>query len=439
MSKMQLAIVGRPNVGKSTLFNKIVGERISIVHDSPGVTRDRIVSEASWNGVDFNIIDTGGLDLSSDEMIPEMIRYQTELAIDIADSIVFVVDGTVGMTKEDMEVALMLKKTTKPVIVAVNKIDNVEMMADSYEFYSLGFDTLVPISSIHGKGTGDLLDEIVNSFPKGANEEDEDDSLSIAIIGKPNVGKSSILNAFAKDNRTIVSDMEGTTRDAIDEKIVINGKEYNFIDTAGIRKYSKIYDEIEKYSYIRSVSAVERAKVVLIVIDIEKGVTNQDARIAGIAHEVGKSIIIVMNKWDKIKKETNTMREFESEVREKLAYLSYAPIIFTSAMTKRGLKEIITKIDKIYDNATRRLTTSVLNNVIGQAMLMNQPPSDKGKRLKIYYSTQVAVLPPTFVIFVNDAELFHFSYQRYIENQLRENFDFEGTSIHLIIREREEE
>lgn len=439
MSKPQLAIVGRPNVGKSTLFNRIIGERISIVHDSPGVTRDRIVQDTSWNGVEFSIIDTGGLDLNTDELIPEMIRYQTKLAIDIADSIVFVVDARVGLTEDDMQVALMLKKTSKPVIVAVNKIDNLEMTADAYEFYSLGFDILVPVSSVHGRGTGDLLDHIVDSFPKEILESEEDDILSIAIIGKPNVGKSSILNAITGDDRTIVSNIAGTTRDAIDEKVVIDGKKYNFIDTAGIRKYSKIVEEVERYSYIRSVSAVERAKVVLVVIDAVEEVTNQDAKIAGIAHEAGKCVIIIVNKWDAVKKDTKTMREYEKNIREKLAFLDYAPIIFTSAKTKRGLNDVIEKVNVIYENATKRLTTSVLNNVIGQAILINQPPSDKGKRLKIFYVTQVSVLPPTFVIFVNDQDLFHFSYQRYIENQLRENFDFEGTSVHLIIREKEED
>lgn len=439
MAKPQVAIIGRPNVGKSTLFNKIIGTRISIVDDTPGVTRDRIVATSSWNGVEFNLIDTGGLDLDSDEIIPEMMRYQTRLAIDIADVIIFVVDGTVGLTKEDMQVGLMLKKTAKPVIVAVNKTDNAEMIANSYEFYSLGYDNLVTISSVHGTGTGDLLDEVVKSIPKEIIENDKEDLINVAIIGQPNVGKSSILNGITGEKRTIVSDIAGTTRDAIDEKVVIDGKEYNFIDTAGIRKYSKIYDNIEKYSYLRSVSAVERADIALVVIDAKVGVRNQDARIAGIAHEAGKCVILIINKWDLVEKDSKTINEFEKQIRTRLSYLDYAPIIFVSAKTGKRLIEITKKIDTVYENATKRLTTGVLNTVIGRATLINQPPSDKGKRLKIYYSTQVSVLPPTFVIFVNDGELFHFSYKRYIENQLRENFGFEGTPIHLIIREKSDE
>lgn len=438
MSNPQVAIIGRPNVGKSTLFNRIIGQRISITADTPGVTRDRILAHSSWNAKPFTLIDTGGLDLKSEEFITSRIREQSQLAIEIADVIIFVADGRTGPTNEEIEIAKILKKSNKPVILAANKIDNMQYGAEFYDFYKMGFDEVIAVSSIHGTGTGDLLDEVVRNFPVG-DEEEEDDTIKVAIIGRPNVGKSSLLNAMAGEGRVVVSPISGTTTDSIDQIVEIDGKKYDFIDTAGIRKKSKITEDVEHYSYLRSVAAVDRAEVIILVINAEDLVINQDTRIAGIAHEEGKAVIIAVNKWDAIKKDTYTMKEYEEEIRTKLAFMSYAPTIFISAIDGTRLPKLVDLIDNVYESATKRLTTGVLNEVIGYATMMNQPPSDKGKRLKIYYATQVGVLPPAFVLFVNDKELFHFSYKRYIENQLREHFGFEGTPIHIMVREKDED
>ena len=436
--KKTVAIVGRPNVGKSTLFNRLVGEKISIVEDTPGVTRDRIFADVSWLNYSFTLIDTGGIETDTDELIPGMMRKQAQIAIDMADVIMFVVDGKLGLVAQDFEVATLLRKSRKPIILVVNKVDNSKLPDDYYDFYQLGFENMYSISSTQGLGLGDLLDEIVALFPKEDLLETQDDSIKVAIIGKPNAGKSSILNAFVGEERTIVSPIAGTTRDAIDEKCEINGVEYTFIDTSGIRKKNKIYDNIEKYSVLRAYSAIERADVVLVVIDATTMVTEQDTKIAGLAHEAGKCVIIVVNKWDLIEKETNTMKEYTASVRNALAYMQYAPIEFISAKTGKRLNNVIETINKVYSQARKRLSTGVLNDIIGDAVMLNQPHSDKGKRLKIYYATQTGILPPTFVVFINDKELFHFSYQRYLENKLRESFGFEGTVIKMIAREKGE-
>ncbi len=434
--KKTVAIVGRPNVGKSTLFNRLVGERISIVEDTPGVTRDRIFADVSWLNYSFTLIDTGGIETDTDNLIPEMMRKQAQIAIDMADVIMFVVDGKAGLVPQDFEVAYIIRKSKKPFIVIVNKVDISRLTYDYYDFYQLGFDNMYAISSTQGLGLGDMLDEIVALFPKEELLEVEDNSIKVAIIGKPNAGKSSILNALIGEERTIVSPIAGTTRDAIDEKCNINGIDYTFIDTAGIRKKNKIYDNIEKYSVLRAYSAIEKADVVLVVIDATTMVTEQDTKIAGLAHEAGKCIIVVVNKWDLIQKETNTMRDYTSDVRNSLAYMQYAPVEFISAKTGKRLNNIVELINKVYESGRKRLSTGVLNDVIGDAVMLNQPPSDKGKRLKIYYATQTGVLPPTFVIFINDKELFHFSYQRYLENKIRESFGFDGTVIKIIPREK---
>lgn len=436
--KKTVAIVGRPNVGKSTLFNRLVGEKISIVEDTPGVTRDRIFADVSWLNYSFTLIDTGGIETDTDDLIPGMMRKQAQIAIDMADVIMFVVDGKLGLVAQDFEVATLLRKSRKPIILVVNKVDNSRLPDDYYDFYQLGFENMYSISSTQGLGLGDLLDEIVALFPKEDLLETEDESIKVAIIGKPNAGKSSILNAFVGEERTIVSPIAGTTRDAIDEKCEINGVEYTFIDTSGIRKKNKIYDNIEKYSVLRAYSAIERADVVLVVIDATTMVTEQDTKIAGLAHEAGKCVIIVVNKWDLIEKETNTMKEYTASVRNSLAYMQYAPIEFISAKTGKRLNNVIDTINRVYSQARKRLSTGVLNDIIGDAVMLNQPPSDKGKRLKIYYATQTGILPPTFVVFINDKELFHFSYQRYLENKLRESFGFEGTVIKMIAREKGE-
>lgn len=436
--KKTVAIVGRPNVGKSTLFNRLVGEKISIVEDTPGVTRDRIFADVSWLNYSFTLIDTGGIETDTDELIPGMMRKQAQIAIDMADVIMFVVDGKLGLVAQDFEVATLLRKSRKPIILVVNKVDNSKLPDDYYDFYQLGFENMYSISSTQGLGLGDLLDEIVALFPKEDLIETQDDSIKVAIIGKPNAGKSSILNAIVGEERTIVSPIAGTTRDAIDEKCEINKVEYTFIDTSGIRKKNKIYDNIEKYSVLRAYSAIERADVVLVVIDATTMVTEQDTKIAGLAHEAGKCVIIVVNKWDLIEKETNTMKEYTADVRNSLAYMQYAPIEFISAKTGKRLNNVIETINRVYSEARKRLSTGVLNDIIGDAVMLNQPPSDKGKRLKIYYATQTGVLPPTFVVFINDKELFHFSYQRYLENKLRESFGFEGTVIKMIAREKGE-
>lgn len=439
MSKPIVAIVGRPNVGKSTLFNALAGEMISIVKDTPGVTRDRIYAEVTWLNRNFTLIDTGGIEPDSKDIILSQMREQAQIAIDTADVIIFLTDVRQGLVDSDSKVADMLRRSGKPVILAVNKVDNFDkFMPDVYEFYNLGIGDPMPISSASRLGIGDMLDEVTRYFPEGNGEEAEDERPRIAIVGKPNVGKSSIVNKLLGKNRVIVSDIAGTTRDAIDTAIKYNGKEYVFIDTAGLRRKSKIKEELERYSIIRTVTAVERADVVLMVIDATEGVTEQDAKIAGIAHERGKGIIIVVNKWDAIEKNDKTMYEYEKDIRQTLSYMPYAEIMYVSAETGQRLNKLYEMIDIVMENQTLRVATGVLNEIMAEAVAMQQPPSDKGKRLKLYYITQVSVKPPTFVIFVNDKELMHFSYTRYLENKIREAFGFKGTSLKFFIRERKE-
>lgn len=439
MSKPVVAIVGRPNVGKSTLFNALAGEMISIVKDTPGVTRDRIYADVSWLDKDFTMIDTGGIEPESKDIILTQMREQAQIAIDTADVIVFITDVRQGLIDADSKVADMLRRSAKPVVLVVNKVDNFDkFMSDVYEFYNLGIGDPVPISAASRLGIGDMLDQVIAHFPEHAGEEEEDERPRIAIVGKPNVGKSSIVNKLLGEQRVIVSDIAGTTRDAIDTEIVHNGKEYIFIDTAGLRRKSKIKEELERYSIIRTVTAVERADVVLVVIDAAEGVTEQDAKIAGIAHERGKGVVIVVNKWDAIEKHDKTMREYENKVRQVLSFMPYAEIMYVSAETGQRLPKLFDTIDVVIDNQTMRVATGVLNEIMMEAVAMQQPPSDKGKRLKLYYITQVSVKPPTFVIFVNDKELMHFSYTRYLENKIREAFGFKGTSLKFFIRERKE-
>ena len=439
MSKPVVAIVGRPNVGKSTLFNALAGGMISIVKDTPGVTRDRIYADVSWLDREFTLIDTGGIEPESKDIILSQMREQAQIAIDTADVIMFLTDVRQGLVDADSKVADMLRRSSKPVLLVVNKVDNFEkFMPDVYEFYNLGIGEPYPISSASRLGLGDMLDELVQYFPEGTQEEEEDERPRVAIIGKPNVGKSSIINKLLGEQRVIVSDVAGTTRDAIDTDIVYNGKEYVFIDTAGLRRKSKIKEELERYSIIRAVSAVERSDVVLMVIDAVEGVTEQDAKIAGIAHERGKGMIIVVNKWDAIEKNDKTMREYEKEVRRVLSFMPYAEIMYVSAQTGQRLVKLYDMIDMVIENQSLRVATGVLNEIMMEAVAMQQPPSDKGKRLKLYYITQVAVKPPTFVIFVNDRELMHFSYTRYLENKIREAFGFRGTSLKFFNRERKE-
>ena len=439
MSKPVVAIVGRPNVGKSTLFNVLAGEMISIVKDTPGVTRDRIYADVSWLDRDFTLIDTGGIEPDSSDIILSQMREQAQIAIDTADVIIFITDVKQGLVDADSKVADMLRRAKKPVILAVNKVDNFDkFMPDVYEFYNLGIGDPNPVSASSRLGIGDLLDAVVAYFPEKDKEEEEDERPRVAIVGKPNVGKSSIINKLLGENRVIVSDIAGTTRDAIDTEIVHNGKEYVFIDTAGLRRKSKIKEELERYSIIRTVTAVERADVVLMVIDAVEGVTEQDAKIAGIAHERGKGIIIVVNKWDAIEKNDRTMREYEGKIRNVLSYMPYAEIMYISAKTGQRIQKLFDMIDMVIENQSLRIATGVLNEIMTEAVAMQQPPSDKGKRLKLYYITQVSVKPPTFVIFVNDKELMHFSYTRYLENKIREAFGFRGTSLKFFIRERKE-
>jgi len=439
MSKPVVAIVGRPNVGKSTLFNVLAGGMISIVKDTPGVTRDRIYADVNWLDKDFTLIDTGGIEPESKDIILSQMREQAQIAIDTADVIIFIADVRQGLVDSDSKVADMLRRSGKPVVLVVNKVDNFDkFMPDVYEFYNLGIGDPVPISAASRLGIGDMLDQVAEHFPEHGREEEEDERPRIAIVGKPNVGKSSIINKLLGEQRVIVSDIAGTTRDAIDTDIVYNGKEYVFIDTAGLRRKNKIKEELERYSIIRTVTAVERADVVLIVIDATEGVTEQDAKIAGIAHERGKGIIIVVNKWDAIEKNDKTMREYDSEVRRVLSFMPYAEIMYVSAETGQRLNKLYDKIDMVIENQTLRIATGVLTEIMAEAVAMQQPPSDKGKRLKLYYITQVAVKPPTFVIFVNDKELMHFSYTRYLENKIREAFGFRGTSLKFFVRERKD-
>ena len=439
MSKPIVAVVGRPNVGKSTLFNALAGENISIVKDTPGVTRDRIYADVTWLNHNFTLIDTGGIEPDSGDIILSQMREQAQIAIDTADVIIFMTDVKQGLVDSDGKVADMLRRSKKPVVLCVNKVDSYQkFIADVYEFYNLGIGDPMPISAANRQGIGDMLDEVVKHFPEGSDEEEEDERPKIAIVGKPNVGKSSIINKLTGENRVIVSDIAGTTRDAIDTDIVYNGREYVFIDTAGIRRKNKIKEELERYSIIRTVSAVERADVVLMVIDATEGVTEQDAKIAGIAHDRGKGIIIVVNKWDAIEKNDKTIYEFQNKIKETLAYMPYAEMVFVSAVTGQRLPKLFETIDMVIENQTLRIATGVLNEIITEAVALQQPPSDKGKRLKIYYTTQVSVKPPTFVIFVNDKQLMHFSYTRYLENKIRDTFGFKGTSLKFIIRERKE-
>ena len=439
MSKPVVAIVGRPNVGKSTLFNALAGEKIAIVKDTPGVTRDRIYADVTWLDKEFTLIDTGGIEPDSKDIILSQMREQAQIAIDTADVIIFITDVRQGLVDADSKVADMLRRSGKPVVLVVNKVDNFDKyMPDVYEFYNLGIGDPVPVSAASRLGLGDMLDVVAEHFPEGSAQEEEDDRPRIAIVGKPNVGKSSIVNRLLGENRVIVSDVAGTTRDAIDTEIVYNGKEYIFIDTAGLRRKNKIKEELERYSIIRTVTAVERADVVLMVIDATEGVTEQDAKIAGIAHERGKGIIIVVNKWDAIEKNDRTMREYENDIRQVLSFMPYAEIMYVSALTGQRLIKLYDMIDMVIENQTLRIATGVLNEIMTEAVAMQQPPSDKGKRLKLYYITQVSVKPPTFVIFVNDKELMHFSYTRYLENKIREAFSFRGTSLKFFIRERKE-
>ncbi|MCR5641638.1 MAG: ribosome biogenesis GTPase Der [Lachnospiraceae bacterium] len=440
MSKPVVAIVGRPNVGKSTLFNALAGERISIVKDTPGVTRDRIYADVSWLDKDFTMIDTGGIEPDTKDIILSQMREQAQIAIDTADVIIFLVDVRQGLVDSDSKVADMLRRSNKPVVLVVNKVDDFEkFMPDVYEFYNLGIGDPMPVSAASLLGFGDMLDAVIAHFPEGSNTDEEDEIPKVAIIGKPNVGKSSLVNKLVGEERVIVSDIAGTTRDAVDTKVKYHGKDYIFIDTAGLRRKSKIKEELERYSIIRAVAAVEKADVVLLMIDATEGVTEQDAKIAGIAHERGKGIIICVNKWDAIDKDDKTMREHTNKIRQVLSFMPYAEILFISVETGQRLGKIYEMIDVVLENNAMRVQTGVLNEIVAEAVSLQQPPSDKGRRLKIYYTTQVAVKPPTFVIFVNDKELMHFSYVRYLENRIRDAFGFKGTALRFITRERKED
>lgn len=429
-----LALVGRPNVGKSTLFNRIIGERKAIVEDTPGITRDRLYDEATWNGKDFILIDTGGIDFENIEgQIESRIYQQVLLAIEEADVIVMVTDGKTGLTDEDLRAASILKKSKKPILLAVNKIDNFDN-ADYYDFYRLGLGEPIPVSSLHGMNTGDLLDAVVDAFPAGEQEEDDDEVIRFALIGRPNVGKSSLANRLLGEERTIVSDIPGTTRDAIDSRFEYNGQKYLLIDTAGMRRRGKIQETTEKYSIIRTLRSVDRSDVALMLLDAKDGVTEQDKKVAGYAHEAGKGILIVVNKWDAIEKDDKTMKKFEEEIREEMAYLSYAPIVFISALTGQRVHTVLEWVNAISEQQNLRIPTARLNEVIQEALRLNPPPTDKGKKCRILYGTQVGVKPPKFAIYVNEPELVHFSYERYLINQIRQNFGFEGTPIWLLIR-----
>ncbi len=436
-SKPIVAVVGRPNVGKSTLFNALAGERISIVKDTPGITRDRIYADVSWLNKSFTLIDTGGIEPDSKDIILSQMREQAQMAIATADVILFMVDVKQGLQDADAKVADILRRSHKPVILIVNKVDNFDKYNhDVYEFYNLGIGEPHPISSANKLGLGEMLDEVISHFPEDSGEEEEDERIRVAIVGKPNVGKSSIINKMLGENRLIVSDIAGTTRDAVDTEITHNGREYVFIDTAGIRRKNKIKEDLEHYMIIRAVSAVERADVVVLVIDAKEGVTEQDAKIAGIAHDRGKAVIIAVNKWDAVEKDDKTIYQFSEKIRNVLSFMQYAELLFISAKTGQRLPKLFETIDMVSENHAMRVQTGVLNEIMSEAVAMQQPPSDKGKRLKLYYITQASVKPPTFVIFVNDKELMHFSYTRYIENQIRQTFGFKGTPLRFIIRER---
>ena len=438
MSKPIVAIVGRPNVGKSTFFNRVVGKRVAIVEDTPGVTRDRIYADAEWNSRSFGLIDTGGIEPSSDDIILSQMREQAQVAMDLADVIIFMVDGKEGLTHADREVADMLRRTGKPIVLVVNKVDKPSALPDFfYDFYELGLGEPIPLSSANVLNFGDVLDDVVAGFPRD-EETDEEDQIKIAVIGKPNVGKSSLVNSILGENRVIVSPIAGTTRDSIDTPFEKDGEKYLLIDTAGIRRQAKIYDDIEKYSVVRAVAAIERCDVCALMIDGAEGLTEQDKKIAGIAHEAGKGILVLVNKWDLVTKETNTMRDFEKELKTDLAFMSYAPILFISVLNNQRMNKVIPMCKTIAENRSMRVPTSQLNSLIQDAVLMKQPPSDKGKRLKIYYAAQIGVKPPLFSFQINRRDLMHFSYSRYLENRIRQSFNFEGTSIKFIFREKGE-
>ena len=440
MSKPVVAVVGRPNVGKSTLFNKLIGKRLSIVEDTPGVTRDRIYSECEWRDKKFMLVDTGGIEPKSEDAILSQMRRQAQLAVDSAQVIVLVTDMQTGLTSTDEDVARMLRKSGKPVIVCVNKCDKVGAPpAEFYEFYNLGMGDLVGVSSVHGHGTGDLLDLIVDNLPDSSDEDDNDDSIKVAVIGKPNVGKSSLVNKISGEDRMIVSDVAGTTRDAVDSVVNTKHGKFVFIDTAGLRRKSKVNENIEKYSVLRAYMAVDRADVCIIMIDATQGFTEQDSKVAGYAHEQGKGCVIAVNKWDAVEKDDRTMNEYKKKLEVDFSFMSYAPFVFISAKTGQRIDKLYETVREVYEQNSRRLKTGALNDMLAYATARVQPPSDKGKRLKIYYMTQPSVKPPTFVVFVNRAELFHFSYQRYIENQIRETFGLTGTPIRFIVRERKGE
>lgn len=438
MGRPIVTIVGRPNVGKSTLFNRIAGKRISITEDTPGVTRDRIYAECEWLDNYFTLIDTGGIEPNSTDTIFSQMRIQAEIAIEMADVVLFMVDGKQGVTADDTEVAQMLRKAKKEIILVVNKMDRFVDEDNIYEFYNLGLGEPVSVSSSEALGIGDLLDEVIAKFNETMNTEEEDDSIKIAVIGKPNAGKSSVINRIIGEDRVIVSDIPGTTRDAIDTKFESNGNKYTLIDTAGIRKKSKVLESVEKYSVLRAFTAVERADICILVIDADKGVTEQDIRIAGYSHDSNKGMLVVVNKWDLIEKDNKTFKEFTNDIRQKLAYASYAPIMTVSALTGQRVNKILDAVDEIYSFRNLRISTGVLNDILTEAVLMNQPATVKGKRLKIFYGTQVAVNPPKFLIFVNDSEIVHFSYKRYIENKIREAFEYNGTPIVIEFRNRSE-
>ncbi|MGG4395160.1 ribosome biogenesis GTPase Der [Paenibacillus thiaminolyticus] len=439
MAKPVVAIVGRPNVGKSTIFNRVIGDRLAIVEDKPGVTRDRIYGTGEWNGKPFSVIDTGGIEVYGEDEMLRSIRVQAELAIEEADVIVFMCEAKSGVTQADEEVAEILFRSGKPVVLAINKVDNLQRMDDVYEFYSLGFGDPVPISGSHGTGLGDLLDEVVHRFPETTEEEYDEDVIRVALIGRPNVGKSSLVNAILGEERVIVSDIAGTTRDAIDTPFEKDGQRFVLIDTAGMRKRGKVYETTEKYSVMRSMKAIERADVVLVLINGEEGIIEQDKHIAGYAHEAGKAALFVVNKWDVVEKNDRTMHEFETKIRDHFLFMPYAPIVFLSAKTKQRLHKLLPVIEHVAEQHAKRIPTHLLNDVVSDAVAYNPPPTDKGRRLRINYATQVAVKPPTIVIFVNDPELMHFSYERYLENRIRTSFDFEGTPIRLFTRRKSDE
>ncbi|TPG73424.1 ribosome biogenesis GTPase Der [Brevibacillus laterosporus] len=431
-----VAIVGRPNVGKSTIFNRLVGERVAIVEDKPGVTRDRLYGKGEWLNREFHVIDTGGIEFAETDQILTQMRYQAELAIDEADVIILIVDVRSGVTDADLNVARMLNRTGKPIVLAVNKVDNFEMRNDIFEFYQLGVGEPFPISGSHGLGLGDMLDEVLHHLPPMGEEDKRDDVIRVSIIGRPNVGKSSLTNAILGEERAIVSEVAGTTRDAIDTPFERDGQEYVLVDTAGMRKKGKVYESTEKYSVMRALKAIEDSDVVLVLINGEEGIIEQDKKIAGYAHEAGRGVIIVVNKWDALEKDDKTMQRFTELIRDEFKYLSYAPIVYVSAKTKQRVHTILPKVNAVADSHTMRVNTSVLNDLITDATIMAPPPTDRGKRLKINYTTQVAVKPPTFIVFVNDPELMHFSYERYLENKIRGAFEFEGTPIRILTRKK---